>query len=79
VSELFFSYGDWCCTNLSLGREPDNICNKLSSGCAYDSAAEVKGHQNFYEDLLRWKFSFFHLHICIKYLNRDLFQILELT
>jgi hypothetical protein len=87
VSELFFlviqSYrlkntlGDWCRTHLSLHRGPDNICNKVDSECAYDSVVEAKGHQNFCEDLLRWKFSFVHLHIFSpKSLNRDLFQIL---
>jgi hypothetical protein len=69
--------GDWCRTHLSRHRGPDNICNKVDSECAYDSVVEAKGHQNFCEDLLRWKFSFVHLHIFSpKSLNRDLFQIL---
>jgi hypothetical protein len=28
--------GDWWRTHLSLHREPDNICNKVGSKCAYD-------------------------------------------
>jgi hypothetical protein len=46
----------------------------MGSECAYVSVAELKDHQIFYEDLLRWQCPSVHLHVLNRILASRSFQ-----